>query len=166
VIVYLKRLVVASATAAKKTFYNLDVRRDRLITTPPDDMEGFWIASGFVEELTRVDASPSGYSRLKAFCNFGAIGGARNYVTRNSFDYVEFPISSPEPGSPHNFGGMSGSGLWHIPLDDKSDGSLLVREHLLQGIVYYQDPYVESESRLHCHGTRSIYVQGHTALAS
>src|SRR5205807_998046 len=41
---------IASAIAAKKTFYNLDIHRDQMLHSPPDLHDGFWFVNGFVDE--------------------------------------------------------------------------------------------------------------------
>jgi len=156
---------VASTVASKKTFYNLDTRKEQLMTAPPNDREGIWIASGFVEEFTQIDPNPAPYETVKAFCEFGAVGGVESYVVHGRHDYFEFPVSHP-PGSsiPHNFGGVSGSGLWHVLLREKEGGDLTAYQYILQGLTYYQDPYVEGRSALRCHGPKSIYGVAHEAL--
>jgi hypothetical protein len=158
---------VAAAVGAKKSFYNLDSRKERLLTKPPPDREGIWIASGFVEELTRIDPSPRPYTKIKAFCHFGAIGGIDSYWRREPHDYFSFPIFREDDSSlPEDFGGVSGSGLWQILLRERSDGSLEEGEYLLQGLTYYQDPYVHGKSALRCHGPKSLYSVVHAAIAS
>ncbi len=80
-------------------------------------------------------------------------------------DYFVFPLSLPPDGSiPHNFGGVSGSGLWHVLLREEKDGVLTVDKYLLQGLTYYQDPHFEGRSALRCHGTKSIYDVAYSAL--
>ncbi len=156
---------VASTVASKKTFYNLDVSREQLMTAPPNDREGIWIASGFVEELTQIDPNPAPYESVKGFCDFGAVGGVESYSVNGQHDYFEFPISQPPGGSvPHDFGGVSGSGLWHVLLREKEGGDLTPYQYILQGLTYYQDPYVEGRSALRCHGPKSIYGVAYEAL--
>lgn len=157
---------VATAIGSKKTFYNLTSRHQQLLTSPPQDREGIWIASGFVEELTQIDPNPAAYETLKAFCHFGAVGGVEAYRVEGQHDYFAFPISHP-PGSsiPHNFGGVSGSGLWHVLLRQDKGGVLAVHQHILQGLTYYQDPYVDGKSTLRCHGAKSVYGVAYEAIS-
>ena len=39
---------IAAVTAAKKIFYNLDLRRDKLLSSPPERDYGVWFVNGFV----------------------------------------------------------------------------------------------------------------------
>lgn len=156
---------VASAVASKKTFYTLDIQKERLTTAPPDDREGIWIASGFVEEFTLVDPNPAPYETVKAFCEFGSVGGVESYIIQGEHDYFVFPLVPQADSSiPHNFGGVSGSGLWHVLLREKEGGVLAADQYILQGLTYYQDPYVEGRSALRCHGQRSVYRVAYAAL--
>ena len=156
---------VASAIEARKTFYNLTARKEQLLTAPPEDREGIWVASGFVEELTQIDPNPAPYETVKGFCHFGAVGGVDGYRVEGQHDYFVFPISHPPSSSlPHNFGGVSGSGLWHVLLREDGSGALSVHQHILQGVTYYQDAYVDGRSALRCHGTRSIYSVAYEAI--
>ena len=157
---------VASAIESKKTFYNLATRKEQLLTAPPEDREGIWVASGFVEELTQIDPNPAPYETLKGFCHFGAVGGVDSYRVEGEHDYFAFPVSHPQNSSlPHNFGGVSGSGLWHVLLREDKAGVLAIHQFILQGLTYYQDPYnVDGESALRCHGSRSIYSVAYEAI--
>jgi hypothetical protein len=156
---------VASAVASKKTFYNLASRKEQMLNAPPQDREGIWVASGFVEELTQIDPNPAPYETLKAFCHFGTVGGVDSYRVDKPHDYFVFPVSHPPNSSvPHNFGGVSGSGLWHVLLREDKAGVLAVYQYILQGLTYYQDPYVDGKSALRCHGARSIYSVAYEAI--
>lgn len=156
---------IASAVTSKKVPYNLDTRREQLLTSPPNDREGIWIASGFVEELTQADPSPAPYETVKAFCEFGAVGGVESYYVQEPHDYFDFPLSHPPDSAiPHNFGGVSGSGLWHVLLRENKHGEFSAYQYILQGLTYYQVPYVEARSALRCHGPKSIYGVAYEAL--
>ena len=158
---------IASAIASKKSFYNLASRKDQMLTAPPEDREGFWVASGFVEELTQIDPNPTPYETLKAFCHFGTVGGVDAYRVEGQHDYFSFPVSQPPNGSlPHNFGGLSGSGLWHVLLREDKAGVLAVYQYILQGLTYYQDPCFDGRSALRCHGARSIYSVAYEAICN
>ncbi len=137
------------------------------MTSPPDDREGIWIASGFVEEFTKMDPNPTPYESVKAFCDFASVGGVESYVVEGQHDYFVFPLSNSTDASiPNNFGGVSGSGLWHVLLRVNKAGDLTAFDYILQGLTYYQEPYVEGRSALRCHGQKSIYGVAHEALRS
>lgn len=156
---------VASLIEARKSYYNLDRWKERMLNNPPDDRKGIWIAQGFVDEMTVLDPAPSRFDRVKAFCDFGAVGGVEDYVSNGDHDYYTFPLKeSPSEGIPSNFGGCSGGGLWHVFLVEKEEGELAVDNTLLQGLIYFQQPRHEGSSALRCHGPNSIYDVAYSAI--
>lgn len=148
---------IAGAIAAKKTFYNLDSRRDRLLNSPPDLRDGVWIAQGFLEGGTVVTPDPDGRGITKGFYNFSGVGGPETGDQVGEYDYFEFPVShEARQNAPRSWAGMSGGGLWQIPL--KREGRGLVHlTPLLSGILFYQQPTTDTECGVRGHGRRSVY---------
>ena len=156
---------VATSLNANKSFYNLDLRRDLLLNHPPDDHAGIWVAQGFVEELTSTDSRSNPRKTVKAFCQFGALGGVDSYEVRGGHDYCKFPMFEKDIGEkPKNFGGVSGGGLWQVVLRATEEGAISIDQLLLRGLVYYQDPFKEGASALRCHAHRSLYESAYAAI--
>ena len=70
------------ALSAKKSFYNLAMRRDRLIKDPPPVDLGAWIISGMPDEWTSNAENPAPFGKLKVFK--GLIGEVTFSVQRRS----------------------------------------------------------------------------------
>ena len=156
---------IASSLEARKTYYSLDLRKEGMLSSPPGDQEGIWIASGFVEEMTVLHEDPPKYDRAKGFCQFNAVGGVDSYISNGDHDYYTFPLTEPpSQDNPRNFGGCSGGGLWHVLLTKNGGGELSASETLLQGLVYFQQPPCDGSSALRCHGPRSIYGVAYSAF--
>ena len=156
---------IGAAISSRKSFYNLTIRKDQLLNQLPDDREGIWITNGFVEELTLSDSTHSTYEQVKAFCQFGAVGGVEGYTVEGEHDYYSFPLVYGQNYSiPNNFGGTSGDGLWHVPLIATKDGELKGGPRLLQGLAFYQQPFEQDRSGLRCHGPKSIYNVAYTTM--
>ncbi|OFW03497.1 MAG: hypothetical protein A3G20_06605 [Acidobacteria bacterium RIFCSPLOWO2_12_FULL_59_11] len=130
---------VASALAAKKVFYNLDLRREELLNNPPDLHNGVWLVNGFIAELTAEEPGQGGYSKIKRFYNFSGLGGPDNPAARvGDYDYVCSPVSvSVRDNAPRSFGGMSGGGFWQVPMRREADGSFVPTRTILSGVVFY-----------------------------
>ena len=159
---------VASSVAATKSFYNLDKRREVLLENPPSENAGIWDAQGFIEQLTLVDTLANSRKMVKAFCQYGAFGGVEDYVERGKYDYCKFPIRDLNQGqTPHDFRGISGGGLWQIALRETQEGEVKVKESLLRGLVYFQEPFDErGHSALRCHAHKSIYDSVYREIAN
>jgi len=117
----------ASSIAAQKSFYNLDRRREWMLTNPPSDDDGFWVFNGFVRERTTEELQSSLY--VKRFFYLCAFGGADSAPEVDGFEYFQCPVSiEGRKVSPQSFGGMSGGGLWQIGITRSKTGELARRD--------------------------------------
>lgn len=149
---------IATAIGAKKVFYNLDAHRDNALLSPPDIRDGFWFVNGFVDEKTVEERDKDGYALVKGFYNLSGAGGPDKITVVGDHDYFNFPVSyGGRSVSPKSFGGMSGGGLWQVPLKRGADGEIEHRIPILSGIVFYQEPTTETYCGVKCHGRQSIY---------
>jgi hypothetical protein len=126
-----------------------------------------WIIHGLPDERTveRPDTA-TGYGIAKVFYKFGGIGRPTSLVQIGEHDYFTIPIHpAAPPPVPKNFGGMSGGGLWQIPLIRKPSGELNNRSPLFSGIAFYQHAVTDAGSALRCHGRASIYGVAYDAIA-
>jgi hypothetical protein len=127
----------ARRTVGQKTFYNLDLRRDQMLSAPLDLHDGFWFVNGFIDEKTVEEKGRSGYERIKCFYNLSGAGGPEKEILVGEHDYFAFPVDY-DGGSiaPSSFGGMSGGGLWQVPLTRDADGQINHQAPLLSGVVF------------------------------
>jgi len=141
---------------ARKSFFNLSNKRERMLNKPPDRILGMWcLLGGVPDENAYLDSLR--IKKMNAFCFQSFI---EKEYSKNGFDYFEFPVDySASKIIPKDFGGFSGGGLWQVPLGKKEDDSVLVPlEPILSGVAFYQ--YIdedEKEGFIKCHGRRSIY---------
>ena len=155
---------IASAIEAKKAFYNLDSCRNLLLHRPPDLRDGVWFVQGFLDEGTIVTQAPDGRAVTKAFYNFSGVGGPETGGQVGDYDYFEFPVShTGRPVAPRSWGGMSGAGLWQVPLK-RDRRELVYRTPLLSGVVFYQQLTTETVCGVKCHGRRSVYHAAYNSI--
>ncbi len=156
---------IAAAIGAKKAFYNLDLRRDTLLNSPPDRRDGVWFVNGFIDEKTVEEPGNAEYSRIKRFFNLSGAGSPDPSVQIGNYDYFSFPVSyGGRSVAPSSFGGMSGGGLWQVPLARNERRQLVYRPPLLSGVVFYQEPTTESQCGVKCHGPVSVYRVAYDAI--
>lgn len=158
---------IAGSIAAKKVFYNLGQQRDRLLRNPPDSRDGLWFVQGFPEEKTVVQPGEiRGHGFVKRFYSFGVIGRPQTSFRNGDHDYFTIPVSSYfQPPVPRHFGGMSGGGLWQVPLARDGAGRLVHQMPLLSGVVFYQEGQTDEGSGLKCHGRASVYGVAYEAIS-
>jgi hypothetical protein len=157
---------LAGALAAKKVFYNLELQRERLLHSPPDLCDGMWFVHGMPDENTveRPDTA-TGRGIVKTFFKFGGIGKPESLIRIGEHDYFTIPIApSAPPPVPKEFGGMSGGGLWQIPLVRRESAELDHARPLLSGLAFYQHPVTRAGSALRCHGRASLYGVAYDAI--
>lgn len=156
---------IAGAIAARKTFYNLELRREQLLTSPPDLHDGFWFVNGFVAEMTVEERERDGFGLLKGFYNLSGAGGPEGAIVVGEHDYFAFPVSYGDRSvAPKSFGGMSGGGLWQVPLTRNAQGQIEHRKPLLSGMVFYQEVTAETSCAVKCHGRQSVYRVAYEAI--
>jgi hypothetical protein len=157
---------IAGAIAAKKTFYNLDLRREQMLHSPPALHDGFWFVNGFVDENTVVEPTRNGYSSVKGFYNMSGSGGPEEPIVVGDYDYFAFPVGYRERSvAPGSFGGMSGGGLWQVPVVRDAQGQIKHETPLLSGVVFYQAPTTDAYCGVKCHGRQSVYGVAYQAIA-
>jgi hypothetical protein len=155
---------IASAVGARKTFYSLSRHREAMLQSPPDLDAGVWFANGFLAEWSKVTYHPGRARATKWFYNFSAIGGPDPSPDRGRYDYFEFPVSHEgRREAPISWGGMSGGGLWQVPLK-RQDGVLVPLPPLLSGTLFYQQPTTVTQCGVRAHGRRSLYDVAYEAV--
>src|SRR5712664_1151447 len=156
---------IAAAIAAKKSFYNLDSRRDQQLNAPLDPRDGFWFTNGFIDEYTVTHPAEDGRGLVKGFYNLSGAGGPEDREVRGGYDYHFFPVSYSERSiAPKRFNGMSGGGVWQVPLARDDDGTIRHKRPLLSGVVFYQEPTSETTCGVRCHGRASVYDAAYKAI--
>lgn len=156
---------IAASIQAKKVFYNLETRRDLLLKTPPHLRDGVWFVHGFIDEETTTGPGQDGYSLIKGFYNLSGAGGPEPAVVVGDHDYFAFPVSHGSRSiAPKSFEGMSGGGLWQVPLKRDANGNLCHKPPLLSGVVFYQECDTEGCLAVKCHGRLSVYQVAYDAL--
>lgn len=159
---------VAGTIGAEKSFFDLDQLRARMLTNPPDRNCGVWFVHGFVAEKTVDEPGRDGYGRIKCFCNFSGVGGPDEPpLLSGRYDYYRFPIvQACRADAPGFFGGISGGGLWQVPIRRADDGSHLPLRPLYTGLAFYQEPDSDTGCALRCHGRASVYTVAYDAMFS
>ena len=82
-------------------------------------------------------------------------------------DYFAFPVEYEQGSSmlPKSFKGMSGGGLWQVPLTRDPRGQITHEAPLLSGVVFYEEQ-TQASFNIKCHGRQSVYQVAYEALRS
>lgn len=142
---------------AEKSFYNLQRDRDRMLSSPPKSNLGVWAICGAPDIETTNGKSTQGL-KLKGYKSYCFFAGVSRIYDIAKFDYLEIQVRYDcHPDIPESFGGISGGGVWQIPLVQKRNGEMKPQEYLLSGIAFYQTEKSGSRRLIRCHSRKSIY---------
>lgn len=146
---------------AHKTFFNLSKRQDMALEASPVVEVGLWAVVG-------APAETSVLSPQRAELRGGAyFSGVDKVYQRTEYDYLDVAVDlSGASESPSSCEGLSGGGLWHIPLGRSIDhsGRRWRWTHFLEGVAFYQSTVRSHRRHIRCHGRRTIYGRGLEAI--
>lgn len=145
--------LVAADIRQVKAFYNLDKRRPRITESVPYDT-GLWAIVGAPAEQSTFGEDEA-VMKISLFAS--RIVG---FSQRGDFDFVDLAFyHEGRPDLPQSYGGLSGSGLWQVPIEKSaSTGRLSMAEQVhLEGVAFYQEFATQHEGVIRCHGRRSVY---------
>ncbi|MEW6659941.1 MAG: hypothetical protein AB1424_14880 [Thermodesulfobacteriota bacterium] len=150
---------------AKKSFHNLDIKRDLILNNPPEFDRGIWAVCGVPNEKT-IDHPPGiKFDPLKGFLMLIGFGSIRRTYTAGEYDYCDFEVNyDSSPDIPQSFGGVSGGGLWQIPLRKSSEQTIEPIEYILSGVAFYQTERTGLNRSIKCHARNSIYDKAYSFI--
>jgi hypothetical protein len=150
---------------AVKSFYNLQQNRDRMLSSPPELTLGVWAICGWPDIQTRSEKPSQNFYDIKGFhslCGFGGIGCI--YVV-GEYDYLDFDVEYDcSSDIPESFGGVSGGGIWQVPLVQMPNGEMKPQEYLLSGVAFYQTKKSGLHRSIKCHARKSVYEIAYRAI--
>ena len=88
-------------------------------------------------------------------------------TVRDEFDFIKLKVPCGEGNFPKNCEGMSGGGIWLVPLsiDPNRDPKTIRHESpILAGVSFYQSEIEDGERVITGHGYDSIYSRVRQAL--
>ena len=86
---------------------------------------------------------------------------------RGQFDFVTLQLIAGQYTFPSNYGGVSGGGIWLLPLTMDPDvgvSSMSYEAPILAGVPFYQREIFNGEREIICHGPNSIYIHAASKL--
>lgn len=150
---------------AQKQFWNLSLKRQEVLPNPLDRNIGVWFFCGYPDEFTKKEPPQRGFDEVIGYFNLRGFFQIEREWVDGEYDYLDIPVPCGDKGKlPESFGGMSGGGLWQIPLDKADDGTIKSKEPIFSGVAFYQTGIVNRTTTIRCHGRRSVYEMVYNAL--
>ena len=119
---------------------------------------GIWFICGVPDEKTVNEPPIKDFAIIKRFQGFCGAGGVEKEYRVGNYDYLELEVHyNKDSQVPKSFGGVSGGGLWHVPLQKSKEGKITPQEMIFSGVAFYQSSMIGNIRTIKCHGRRSIY---------
>jgi hypothetical protein len=136
----------------EKAFYDLDRQRtDPVLAGERDDC---WALIGAPAEQATFRPTES-MLRLTLFDSWTK----PHECERGGFDYRDVTLDRMRRrGLPQSYKGISGSGLWRIPIARSGRQIAWTREVRLEGVAFFQIPAPAPRQIIRCHGRKSILI--------
>lgn len=152
---------------AKKEFYDISINSEQKLDKALVNT-GAFLFSGCPQEKSDDMLGPTPGSRKLISTHAGACTLPNHRYEEAGFDFLELNVSyHPESEALDSFAGMSGGGVWRIPLFkhlSEPVEKVTFSEIILAGVVFYETEIEAGKRRIRCHGAKSIFVNALQAL--
>jgi hypothetical protein len=158
--IHLQDLECLGVLKARKSFYPLLSNPDLIFPRIQPRGAALCFIAGAPEEMSTelgVRKTPSHILGTKHF--LGRAQVSDEFIT-DGFDYLKLGILAGQDGFPANFGGVSGGGIWHIPLCVNPDvglNSITFTKPELVGVAFYQSALSGRSRTILGHGPKQLY---------
>lgn len=155
----------ASEIKPYKQFFDLTFHREGILKNPLRPNSGIWFFCGVPNIDTKEEDSERGFEKITTFSSYCGAGMANRIYSSGGYDYVEMDIEyKKESQTPLNFGGISGGGLWFVPIDFGSGKEPEASDHILVGVVFYQSARINDMRFVKSHGLVSVYEKAYNFI--
>jgi hypothetical protein len=146
--------------ASKKSFSYLNRRSLEAFFSYPRREELWWFVAGFPAEFSgRIKEGDTGELLTKS-SNFVGQATLLRHFDQGDFDYLRLKLYDQAHGFPFNYGGISGGGIWMVPLTmnpDEGPHTAKAEELFLAGVCCYQHEVMNYGRDVEGHGPKSLY---------
>ncbi len=146
--------------ASKKSFVHLDKRSEEDFLAYPRREQYWWFVAGFPAEFSHREMADQRWNVLTR--SNGLIGQATflHHSQQERFDYLRLRLHAPANGFPSDYGGVSGGGIWMVPLQmnpDEGPNTAKAKELFLAGVCCCQGEALPDGREVEGHGPLSLY---------
>ncbi|OGC91579.1 MAG: hypothetical protein A2W25_10710 [candidate division Zixibacteria bacterium RBG_16_53_22] len=146
---------------ARKNFWNID-KYSQIIPIEKYGNSGLWGVTGGPVERSLARPKVRLYKEVLSQHMGPWLTGEIEEFPSEAYDYIDIIYrGKPDSDWPKFFGGLSGGGLWQVPLSKDPNTGIIKMLHapLLSGVPFYQDFREPDVTRIKCHGRNSIYKE-------
>jgi hypothetical protein len=146
-----------------KSFFYLETKDLEYFQSPLERMH--WAISGSPDEAKKVIGAFAD-GPVMSFQNFVGAATFQSRVIRGEFDFINLKMASGIENFPKDCEGMSGGGIWLLPLSIENEDPKTIRHEapILAGVSFYQSVIEKGARIITGHGYESIYSRLREAL--
>ncbi len=142
----------------KKWFVNLEKVRDMYSGDPLPLGFGVWAIAGSPDFMSLREDSERGATDILSLTSYVMLSGPNRGFDKSGYDYLDIGVKySEEECLPPSFGGVSGGGLWQVPIELKKDKSHKVHDPIYSGVAFYEELIPGKSGLIRCHGRLSVW---------
>jgi hypothetical protein len=152
--------VVLGQLKKKKSFYPINASFVPLFEQINPKPAALCFVGGAPDEKSKTSGVRGTSSHVLTKTHFVGRTQFVKAISKKGFEYLKFSAFAGKHGFPSNYEGVSGGGLWHIPLEidpDVGASSLRVLKPELIGVVFYQYSLNADSRQLLAHSYRSFW---------
>lgn len=145
-----------------RSFWNIPLIKNSLVNDCYDDSNSIWAVCGLPQDWIRDEIPNSNFDKIIGYqCLIGFTGVERRFK-KGKFDYFDVAADyNSKDDFPETFKGMSGGGLWKVPVFLKKGSNSLdnleMGYPIFSGVIFYQTALENNRRILRSHGAKSIY---------
>lgn len=147
---------------ARKSFYDISIRRDEHLAEALEG-DGFWTVIGNPRSIQEHEGPSHGFNYVINSLGIAACTHVTSRSESDGFDFLHLAVDrSRLAGLTENFGGMSGGGVWKLPLTKKQHepmSNVQLGPEILAGVAFYKTAMVNDACEIRCHAGKSIYIK-------
>jgi len=159
--IYLNEPKSLSVLRAKKSFYPLRGDSDLVFSRIQPRGSALCFIAGAPEEMCSEEGVRRTASHVLGTKHFLGRAQVSDEFVIEGLDYLKLGTLAGEHGFPVNYGGVSGGGIWHIPLCVNPDvglSSLTFSKPELIGVAFYQSELSGRSRTILGHGPKELYT--------
>jgi hypothetical protein len=146
----------------------LDKRSEETFLAYPRRNEHWWFVAGFPAEFSHRVKTARPEDLLTRSDGFIGQATLLHHFDEGRFDYLRLRLYATAYGFPSNYGGVSGGGIWMVPLGmdpEKGPTTAKAMDLFLAGVCCYQYEPLPDGREVEGHGPRSLYRRLREVLA-
>jgi hypothetical protein len=148
-----------------KSFFDIQQLRTNMLSFPPKPDLGIWAICGAPDIETKNEKPTKCFSEIKGFRSYCFFGNISRIYEKGNYDYLEIKVNYDSDNEiPKSFGGISGGGVWQIPLIKMGNLEMKPQDYILSGVTFYQTKRSGKFRSIRCHAQKSIYKVVYDAI--